>query len=188
MKKKWWFLIIPVCLLILIWVCSPVVRLVPEKTRQMAIPSLTPQEKTEIKADTRNLNEEQIFWYGVTKAKDDLKFTRGNDVTNKKANCWGYAAYAKQIIDYGLKVNGYKNKTYHYIGHLEPFGLFDLNKIAFKILPEKDGKFFKDHDFVGIEMDNGREILFSPSLYDVVKFGCRTDSYFSGNKKINIKK
>ena len=178
MKKKWLIiLLIPVCLLILVSVFSPIVRLDPDHTRNgFSVPALTQKEMEQIKEDTKNLDDEQIFWYGITKAKDDLEFTRANDVKNKKANCVGYAAYAKQIMDYGLKVNGYDNKTFHYVGYLKPFGLFNLNNAVCKVMKnERDKKFFSDHDFVGIEMENGRQILFSPSLYDKFNFGCWTE-------------
>lgn len=176
MKKQWLFIMMALFLLVSATGCGPIVKLEPERTRNYNLSALTQQEKDQIKEETKDLNEEQIFWYGITKAKDDLEFTRGNDVKNNKANCVGYTAYAKQIMDYGLKVNGFDNRTYHYIGHLEPLGLFNLNSAVCAFLSnEKDKNFFKDHDFVGIEMEGGRQILFSPSLYDVFNFGCWTE-------------
>ena len=174
MKKKWLFLLIPIGLLVIICVCSPLVELVPEHTRNYVIPALTNKEKEEIRDDIKNMDDEQIFWYACIRTKENLKFGRKNDLKNKEANCEGYTAYDKQIMDYALKEKGYNNNTYHYVGNLKSFGL-NLNEIAYKILPKKDKNFFKNHDFVGMELEDGTKILFSPSLYDLIDFGCLTE-------------
>lgn len=154
--------------------CITLVSLVPisQRTNSSNI-SLSEQEKKEIIEATKNMTDEQIFWYSNIRTKKRLKFKRVNNLSNNEANCIGYSDLCKTYIDYALKVNGYHNKTYHYVGYLKS-GSINWNNVLKKIVPSEYKNFVSNHDFIGMELDD-KILLFSPSLYDLIDFGCLTE-------------
>ena len=144
-------------------------RLTPQSERtSFVVPTLTQEQKAEIKTETSNLTtDKELFDYAVKKAASMLQFSACNNIRNNSANCIGYAALSKSYLNYALQIHGKSNKTYHYVGIVSTCGI-NLNKILKFFLPIKHKSFVKDHDFIGMETDNGAVLLASPTLYDLI--------------------
>lgn len=101
-------------------------------------------------------------------ACETLSFTTKNDIQNGQANCIGYAQLTSTLINHAFQI---RNLSYHakpVVGKVYLFGI-DLNNISQKILPLKYRPFFKDHDFV--EIDLGDKILYvDSSLQDLIGY------------------
>ncbi len=101
-------------------------------------------------------------------ACETLSFTAKNDIQNGKANCVGYAQLTSTLINHAFQI---KNLSYHakpVVGKVYLFGI-DLNNISQKILPPKHRPFFKDHDFVEIDLGN-KTVYIDSSLQDLTGF------------------
>lgn len=93
-----------------------------------------------------------------------LTFSAKNHIAEGKANCVGYAQLTAAIINHAFQT---KQLPYHakpVVGKVYLFGI-DLNNVAQKILPDKYRPFFKDHDYVEINL--GERIIYKDtSLQD----------------------
>lgn len=95
----------------------------------------------------------------------ELSFTAKNNIQCGEANCVGYAQLTSAIINYAFQVKKLPYKANPVVGKVYLFGI-DLNNVAQKILPQKHRPFFKDHDFV--EVDLGDKIIYvDSSLQDL---------------------
>lgn len=109
----------------------------------------------------------------IIKASNDLccellSFSAKNDISNGKANCVGYAQLSSAIINYAFKLNDMPYKARPVVGQVYCFGI-NLTALSQKILPAKHRPFFKDHDFV--EVNLGNEIIYTDSsLRDLTGF------------------
>ena len=107
----------------------------------------------------------------VIKASNDLccdllSFSAKNDIPNGKANCVGYAQISSAIINYAFNLNEIPYKARPVVGQVCCFGI-NLTALSQKILPKKHRSFFKDHDFV--EVDLGNKIIYTDSsLQDLI--------------------
>ena len=109
----------------------------------------------------------------VIKASNDLccellSFSAKNDITNGRANCVGYAQFSSAIINYAFKLNDMPYKARPIVGQVYCFGI-NLTALSQKILPAHHRPFFKDHDFV--EVDLGDKMIYTDSsLQDLTGF------------------
>lgn len=110
----------------------------------------------------------------IIKASNDLcceilSFSAKNDIPNGKANCVGYAQLSSAIINYAFKSNEMPYKARPVVGQVYCCGI-NLTALSQKILSAKHKPFFKDHDFV--EVDLGNQIIYTDSsLQDLT--GCK---------------
>ncbi|MBD5367391.1 MAG: hypothetical protein HDR82_10425 [Bacteroides sp.] len=81
----------------------------------------------------------------------ELSFTVKNNIPNGKANCVGHAQPTSAIINYAFQVKMLPYKAKPVVGKVYLFGI-DLNNVAQKILPKKHRPFFKDNDFVEVDL------------------------------------
>lgn len=96
---------------------------------------------------------------------ESLSFTAENDIKNGKANCVGYAQLTSATINYAFKIKNLPYKAKPVVGKVYLFGI-NLNNVAQKILPQKYRQFFKDHDFVEIDLED-----IDTSLQDLTGIG-----------------
>ena len=94
-----------------------------------------------------------------------LSFAAKNDIQCGEANCIGYARLTSAVINYALRVKGLPGKAKPVVGKVYLFGI-DLNNVAQAILPEKHRSFFKDHDFVEVDLGD-RVVFIDTSLQDL---------------------
>lgn len=158
------------CVGIVLFLISQI-RLEKERDRNIAVYSLSTVLKEQIKEMCATLNTPQdIIEHSSDMTCKRLSFSAKNDIPNGKANCIGYAQLTSAIINYSFQL---KNLPYHakpVVGKVYLFGI-DLNNVAQKILPKKHRPFFKDHDFVEIDLCN--EIIYiDSSLKDVLYNNC----------------
>ena len=97
-----------------------------------------------------------------------LSFASTNDIQHGKANCIGYAQLTSAIINYSFKVKKFPYHAKPVVGKVYLFGI-DLNNVAQKILPQKHRLFFKDHDFVEINLGD-KVYYLDTSLQDFTGF------------------
>lgn len=98
-------------------------------------------------------------------ACETLSFTAKNDIQRGKANCVGYAQLTSTLINHAFQI---RNLPYHakpVVGKVYLFGI-DLNNISQKILPLKHRPFFKDHDFVEVNLGD-KTVFIDSSLQDL---------------------
>ncbi len=109
----------------------------------------------------------------VIKASNDLccellSFSAKNDITNGKANCVGYAQLSSAIINYAFKLNDMPYTARPVVGQVCCFGI-NLTALSQRLLPAIHRPFFKDHDFV--EVNLGNEVIYTDSsLQDLTAF------------------
>lgn len=96
---------------------------------------------------------------------ETLSFTAKNDIKRGKANCVGYAQLTSTILNYAFQIKNFPYKAKPVVGKVYLLGI-DLNNIAQKILPPKQRPFFKDHDFVEINLDD-KTVFIDSSLQDL---------------------
>lgn len=94
----------------------------------------------------------------------ELSFTAKNNIPNGKANCVGYAQLTSALINYAFQVKKLPYKAKPVVGKVYLFGI-DLNNIAQTILPPKQRPFFKDHDFVEVNLGD-KTVFIDSSLQD----------------------
>lgn len=99
---------------------------------------------------------------------ESLSFTAENDIKNGKANCVGYAQLTSATINYAFKIKNLPYKAKPVVGKVYLFGI-NLNNVAQKILPQKYRQFFKDHDFVEIDLED-KIIFIDTSLQDLTGY------------------
>lgn len=97
-----------------------------------------------------------------------LSFTAKNDIPDGKANCIGYALLTSAIINYAFQIKHLPYKARPVVGKVYLLGM-DLNNAAQAILPEKHRAFFKDHDFVEVDLED-KTIFIDSSLHDLTGF------------------
>lgn len=95
----------------------------------------------------------------------ELSFAANNDIPNGKANCVGYAQLTSAMINYAFKTKNLPYKSKPVVGKVYLFGV-DLNNVTQYILPSKHRPFFKDHDFVEIDLGN-QTVYIDSSLQDL---------------------
>lgn len=98
-------------------------------------------------------------------ACETLSFSAKNDIQRGKANCVGYAQLTSTLINQAFQI---RNLPYHakpVVGKVYLFGI-DLNNISQKILPLKHRPFFKNHDFVEVDLGN-KTVFIDTSLQDL---------------------
>ena len=98
----------------------------------------------------------------------ELSFTAKNNIQCGKANCVGYAQLTSAIINYAFQVKKLPYKAKPVVGKVYLFGI-DLNNVAQKILPKKHRPFFKDHDFVEVDLGD-KTVFIDSSLQDLTGF------------------
>lgn len=94
-----------------------------------------------------------------------LSFTAKNDIPKGKANCVGYAQLTSAIINYAFQIKNLTYKAKPVVGKVYLLGI-DLNNVAQKILPQRHRPFFKDHDFVEVDLGN-KTVFIDSSLQDL---------------------
>lgn len=109
----------------------------------------------------------------VIKASNDLccdllSFSAKNDIPNGKANCVGYAQLSSAIINYAFKLNEMPYKARPVVGQVYCFGI-NMTALSQKILPAKHRPFFKDHDFVEVNLGD-TTVYIDSSLQDLTGY------------------
>lgn len=95
----------------------------------------------------------------------ELSFTAKNNIQCGEANCVGYAQLTSTILNYAFQIKTLPYKAKPVVGKVYLFGI-NLNNIAQKILPQSHRPFFKDHDFVEIDLED-KIIFIDSSLQDL---------------------
>lgn len=127
---------------------------------------LTPYLIELIETKTKVLeNPEDIIDVCCDVTTDYLSFARTNDITNKKANCVGYARLTSALLNHAFRKKNMVYKAKSVVGTVHSFGV-NLNNVAQYIFPSSWRPFFKDHDFVEISTGRGR-IYVDTSLRDL---------------------
>lgn len=96
---------------------------------------------------------------------EQLSFTAKNNIQCGEANCVVYAQLTSAIINYDFQVKKLPYKAKPVVGKVYLFGI-DLNNVAQKILPKKHRPFFKDHDFVEVDLGD-KTVFIDSSLQDL---------------------
>ena len=142
-----------------------------EKTtnRNIAEYALSQKLKDRIKDEIDCISaEHEIIQYSCDLTGQLLKFDKKNDIASGKANCIGYAQLTSAICNYAFMLQGLPYKARPVVGQVFCFGI-NLTALSQKVLPAKHRPFFKDHDFVEIDLGNGFYYVDS-SLQDVIGF------------------
>lgn len=141
------------------------IKLEKERDRDMAAYVLSAELKKRVEEACGGTdNPRDIIENCSEMACGMLAFSAKNHIAEGKANCVGYAQLTAAIINHAFQT---KQLPYHakpVVGKVYLFGI-DLNNVAQKILPDKYRPFFKDHDFVEINL--GEKIFYKDtSLQD----------------------
>lgn len=137
--------------------------------RDLAIYTLQEDTKKKIAQDIIPLETEtDIIKYCSSVVTEMLSFDRKNMIPNGKANCVGYAQLTSAIINYAFQIKNLPYKAKHVVGKVYLFGC-NLNKVAQTILPQRHRPFFKDHDFVEIDLGD-KTIFIDSSLQDLIGY------------------
>lgn len=127
---------------------------------------LTDDLKEQVIARTQNLEKpEDVIEECCDIATDYLSFAQKNDITNKNANCVGYARLTSALLNHAFRINKFDYKATPVVGTVHSFGV-NLNNVAQNILSSSWRPFFKDHDFVEISTNKGL-IFVDTSLRDL---------------------
>lgn len=94
-----------------------------------------------------------------------LSFSAKNDIQRGKANCVGYAQLTSATINYAFQIKNLPYKAKPVVGKVYLFGI-NLNNVAQKILPQRHRTFFKDHDFVEVDLGD-KTVFIDSSLQDL---------------------
>lgn len=145
------------------------IRFEKERDRNMTAHSITSDLKTPIDIICNTYDSpDKIIKECSNLACERLSFSAKNDIQRGKANCVGYAQLTSAIINYAFQVKKLPYKAKPVVGKVYLFGI-DLNNVAQKILPKKHRPFFKDHDFVEIDLGN-KTVYIDSSLQDLTGF------------------
>ena len=98
----------------------------------------------------------------------ELSFAAKNNIQCGKANCVGYAQLTSAIINYAFQVKKLPYKAKPIVGKVYLFRI-DLNNVAQKIFPKKHRPFFKDHDFVEVDLGD-KTVFVDSSLQDLTGY------------------
>ena len=129
--------------------------------------SLKDEDKEEIIKHLASVSDETEIIKQCNKyACKRLSFHKKNDLKNGSANCVGYAQYSAALLNYAFSHMGLSSKAHPVVGQVYWFGI-NIHPFAMAILPENLKSFFKDHDFVEIEKENGETIFIDTSLQDL---------------------
>lgn len=144
------------------------IRLEKESDRNIAMYSLSAdlKEQIQIKEMCATINTPKDI---IVRSSDivckQLSFSVKNDIPKGKANCVGYAQLTSTILNYAFQIKTLPYKAKPVVGKVYLFGI-NLNNIAQKILPQSHRPFFKDHDFVEIDLED-KIIFIDSSLQDL---------------------
>ena len=136
--------------------------------------SLSKELKERIDREVSSLEEPQaVIRYSCRLTAELLSFSQKNDISNGKANCVGYARLSSTICNYALEQKSIqgadgsinKIKAFPVVGTVHFAGI-NLNKLSQKILPHKHRSFFKDHDFMEVDLGD-YSIFVDACLYDL---------------------
>jgi len=134
--------------------------------RNIAIYTLQEDTKKKITQDITPLEiETDIIKYCSSVVAEMLSFDRKNMIPNGKANCVGYAQLTSAIINYAFQIKNLPYKAIPVVGKVYLFGI-NLNNVAQKILPQRHRPFFKNHDFVEVDLGN-MTVFIDTSLQDL---------------------
>lgn len=168
MQKK---ILIKVALAILIFMGSIVFLISQIKFEKCIDRSTTPYIITsDLKTSIRDIcgysdSPENIIKECSELVCKELSFTAKNNIQCGKANCVGYAILTSATINYAFRVKKLPYKAKPVVGKVCLYGI-DLNNVAQNILPKKYRPFFKDHDFVEINLDD-YSLFIDSSLQDL---------------------
>lgn len=98
----------------------------------------------------------------------ELSFTAKNNIQCGEANCVGYAQLTSAIINYAFQVKKLPCKAKPVVGKVDLLGI-NLNNVAQRILPQRHSLFFKDHDFVEVDLDD-KTVFIDTSLQDLTGY------------------
>lgn len=167
LKRK----IIRVILVLLICICGGLflvsqIKINKDSDRNIINCTLSSDLKNQVAEISNNSDTPQdIIKKCSNLACETLSCTAKNDIQNGKANCIGYAQLTSTLINHAFQIRDLSYHAKPVVGKVYLFGI-DLNNISQKILPLKYRPFFKDHDFV--EVDLGNKIVFiDTSLQDL---------------------
>lgn len=90
---------------------------------------------------------------------------RKNGIQNGKAIWVGYAQLTSATINYAFQIKNPPYKAIPVVGKVYLFGI-NLNNVAQKILPQRHRPFFKNHDFVEVDLGN-MTVFIDTSLQDL---------------------
>lgn len=153
------------CIGIVLFLISQI-RLEKERHRNIAVYSLSADLKEQIKEMCVTLNTPtDIIEHSSDITCKRLSFSAKNDIPKGKANCVGYAQLTSAIINYAFQIKNLPYKVKPVVGKVYLFGV-DLNNVAQRILPKKHRLFFKDHDFVEVDLGD-KTVFIDSSLQDL---------------------
>ena len=95
----------------------------------------------------------------------ELSFTAKNNIPHGEANCIGYAQLTSATINHAFQVKRLPYWAKPVVGKVYLFGI-DLNEVAQTVLPKKHRPFFKDHDFVEVDLGD-KTVFIDSSLQDL---------------------
>lgn len=157
------------------------IRLEKESDRNIAMYSLSAdlKEQIQIKEMCATINTPKDI---IVRSSDivckQLSFSVKNDIPKGKANCVGYAQLTSTILNYAFQIKNLPYKAKPVVGKVYLLGI-DLNNIAQKILPPKQRPFFKNHDFVEVDLGN-KTVFIDTSLQDLIGY-----RFYQIKKQIN---
>lgn len=161
-------LAILICVGSIIFIISQI-KLDKCRDRSVTTCSITPDLKTSIERICKYSDSaEKIIKDCSGLACKELSFTAKNNIQCGKANCVGYAQLTSAIINYAFQVKKLPYKAKPVVGKVYLFGI-DLNNVAQKILPKKHRSFFKDHDFVEVDLRD-KTVYVDSSLQELTGF------------------
>lgn len=161
-------LAILICVVSIVFLVSQI-RLEKCSDRSALPYTLTSELKTSIdKICTSTDSPEKIIDECSELVCKELSFTSKNNIQCGKANCVGYAQLTSAVINYAFQVKKLPYKATPVVGKVYLFGI-NLNNIAQTILPQKHRPFFKDHDFVEVDLGD-KTIYIDSSLQDLTGF------------------
>ena len=156
------------CLCIVLFLISQI-RFHKEMDRNIATYSLSMDLKEQIKDMCATIDTpKDIIRQSSNMTSNELSFTAKNNIQCGKANYVGYAQLTSAIINYAFQVKKLPYKAKPVVGKVYLFGL-DLNNVAQKRLPKKHRPFFKDHDFVEVDLGD-KTIYVDSSLQDLTGY------------------
>lgn len=141
-------------------------RLEKERDRDIAVCAIPADLKKDVDGMCKEVNSvKEILAESSKLVCGRLSFAVKNNIACGEANCIGYAQLTSAVINYAFQVKKLPYKAKPVVGKVYLFGI-DLNNVAQIILPEKHRSFFKDHDFVDVDLGD-RIVFIDTSLQDL---------------------
>lgn len=129
-------------------------RLEKERDRDIVVCAIPADLKKDVDAMSKEVDSvNEILAESSELVCGKLSFSAKNNIACGEANCIGYAQLTSAVINYAFQVKKLPYKAKPVVGKVYLFGI-DLNNVAQIILPEKHRPFFKDHDFVEVDLDD----------------------------------